>query len=107
GQRPLPDQEAEPQVVHGEPLQMAAKRPAGLQALADAADETGALAVVADEGDVAAGLAPRGGLADVVEEGAEAQRVPAAHLIRERLVEEGSRVGRALAGVALQVGVDL
>ena len=42
-----------------------------------------------------------------MEEGAEAQRRAAAHLVGERLGEQRPGVGGALAGEALQVGLDL
>ena len=62
---------------------------------------------MADEGDVAALLAARRRLADVVEEGAEAQRGAAGHLVGQGLGEQLRGLACALAGEALQVGLDL
>ena len=93
-QRHLVDEEAEAQVVQGQRPQVRGQRAAGAQPAAGGADHLGAGAVVADEGDVAAALAAGGGLADVVEEGAEAQRGAAGHLVGERLVEQRARLAR-------------
>ena len=46
------------------------------------------LAVVADEGDVAVALPPGRGLAEVVQEGAEAKRLAAGQLVGERLGQQ-------------------
>ena len=106
-QRRLVDEEAEPQVVQGEGLQVLGQLAAGPQAAAEPADDLGAVAVVADEGDVAVALAPGRRLADVVQEGAEAQRRAAGHLVGERLGEQRRRLGGALAGEAVEVVLDL
>ena len=53
-QRHLVDEEAEPQVVQGQPLQVRGEGAAGAQPPADPADDLRPDAVVADEGDVAA-----------------------------------------------------
>src|SRR5680860_584209 len=87
-QRRLVDHEAEPQVLPGQRLQVAGQPAAGAQATADPADDLRADAVVADEGDVAVALALGRRLADVVQEGAEAQRRAVADLVGERLVEQ-------------------
>ena len=42
-----------------------------------------------------------------MEEGAEAQRRAAGHLVGERLVEQRPRLRGALAGEAVEVGLDL
>ena len=63
--------------------------------------------VVAAEADEAVAFAAGRRLADVVEEGAEAQRRAAAHLVGERLGQQRLDLGGALAGEALEVGLDL
>ena len=87
-QRRLVDQEAEAQVVQGQVLEVAGEGAARAQPGAERADDLGAVAVVAEEGDVAVPLGPRRRLADVVQERAEAQRGGAAHLVGERLGEQ-------------------
>ena len=106
-QRRLVDEEAEPQVVQGQRLQVSRESLAGAQPPAEPADDLGPLAVVADEGDVAVALPARRRLADVVQEGAEAQRRAAAHLVGERLGEQLPRLRGALAGEPVEVGLDL
>ena len=106
-QRHLVDEEAEPQVVQGQRLQVGGERAAGAQPPADRADDLRPDAVVADEGDVAAALAARRRLADVVQDGAEAQRGAAGHLVGERLVEQRPHLLDSLAGEAAEVGLDL
>ena len=83
------------------------QRAARPQPPAHFADHLGALAVVADEGDVAAALAPRLRLGDVVQDRAEAQRGAAGQLVGERLFEQRPGLGGALAGEALEVALDL
>ena len=106
-QRHLVDEEAEAQVVQGQRLQMRGQRAARPQPAAGGADHLGALAVVADEGDVAAALAAGRRLADVVEDRAEAQRRAPGHLVGERLVEQRPGLRGALAGEAIEVRLDL
>ena len=86
---------------------MAGQGATGPQAPADFVDHLGALLVVADEGDEAAPLATGLRLGDVVQEGAEAQRGAAAQLVGQRLGEQRLDLGGALAGEALEVGLDL
>ena len=91
-ERALVGHEPEVQVMEGERLEVAGERPARLQPRARPADERRALAVVADEGDEAALVLLAGrGLAGVVEDRAEAQRVAAGELVGERLGEQGAR----------------
>ncbi len=93
-QRALIDQEAEAQVVQGQPLKVGAEGVACSKPAADPGDDLGSRAVVADEGDVAGPLASRRRLAEVVEERAEAQRIGARELVGERLGQEGRRSAR-------------
>ena len=106
-QRRLVDEEAEAQVVEGERPQVVGQPAARPQPGAEPADDLRPVAVMADEGDVAALLAARRRLADVVEEGAEAKRGAPGHLVGEGLGEQLRDLAGALAGEALQVGLDL
>src|SRR3954447_10422553 len=100
------DQETEPQVVQGEPLQMPAQRPARSQPLADRGDDLRADLVVADEGDVPRSLGARVRLAEIVEERAEAQRALASQLVRERFRQERLDLSGQVAGESLEIGLD-
>src|SRR5829696_4661782 len=106
-ERPFPDQEPESQVMERKVLQLARQPATRLQPLAQPAHDRGALAVVADERDVVAVHAPRCRLAEVVNDGTEAQRSSSRQLVGERLVQELRDLGSAFAGEALEVGFDL
>ena len=93
--------------MEGQGSQVVGQAAARVQASAEAPDDLGPLAVVADEGDVAALLAARRRLADVVKEGTEAQRGAAGHLVGQGLGEQLGDLACALAGEAPQVGLDL
>ncbi len=105
-QRRLVDHEAEAQVVEGERPEVIGQSPAGPQARAERRDHLGADVVVADEGHVAVALPLRPRLADVVQERAEAERGAAAELVGERLLEQLPDLVGALAGEAVEAGLD-
>ena len=103
-QRALVHQEAEPQVVAGDPAQVLAQRRARLEPAADRRDNLLADRVVADERHPPVGqLVARRGLADVVEERGKAQGLAAGQLVAQVLVEHGTQAGSRLAEHALQV----
>ena len=62
---------------------------------------------MADEGDPPVVHRPGRRLADVVQQGAEAQRAAARDLVRQRLGQQLGHLGRGVAGVPRQVGLDL
>jgi hypothetical protein len=100
-------EEAEAEVMESERLQVRAEPAAGAQPPADLADDPLASLVVADEGDVAVALLSGLGLAEIVEQGAEAKRAAAGDLVGERLGEErGGAIG-LLTGEARQIGLEL
>ena len=103
-QRRVFDHEAEPQVLERQRLQVAGQLPRGAQPPHDLADRLRPDHVVAAEADEAVDFPPRRRLGDVVEEGAEAERGGAVHLVGERLGEEGGGfVGPVLADEPGQV----
>ncbi len=107
-QRLLVDQEAEPQVVDGQVHQVVGETAAGTQAEAELADEAGTGAIVADEQDPASlahGACLR--LAEVVEEGREAQRITPGELVGERLRQQRANVRGRRAHEGLEVGLHL
>src|SRR5829696_367235 len=105
-QRPLVDQESEAQVMQGEALKVTTERTAGAPAPADRRDQPSPDLVVPDEGDVARSLGTSLRLAEVVEERAESQSIPASELVRERLVEELLDVRSQVPGEILEVRLD-
>ena len=94
-QRRLGDQEAEPQVVQGQPLQVPGEAAAGAQAGADPADRSRRRRTSWPRKPTKPSRSAAGRrLADVVEEGAEAQRRAAAHLVGQRLGQQRRRPRR-------------
>ncbi len=93
-------------MVEGERLQMGGESAAGPEPAAGLPHHLGTDAVVADEGHVAAALAAGRGLADVVQDGAEAQRGAPGHVVGQRLLEQRPRLRGALAGEAVEVRLD-
>src|SRR3954447_7989248 len=104
-QRRLGDQEAEAQVMERQSLQVAGEAATGTEATADAGDDLDPDLVVATEADEAVHLGPRRRLADVVEEGAEAQGGAPGHLVGERFGEERRDLLGPLAAEAGQVAL--
>src|SRR4051794_33564263 len=100
-QRALSDEKPQAQMVKRETLEVTRQPPARLQSLAQRAHDPRPLAVVADERDVVAVHLTRGRLAEVVNDGAEAQRASPSQLVGERLGQEIGDLRRALARVAL------
>src|SRR5215210_8642830 len=105
-QRPPVDQEAEAQMVLGEPLQVGAEAPAHLEAAADARDDPCPGLVVPDEGDVGTGIRAGLRLAEIVEERPEAQGAGTCEVICERLREELLDLRREVAREAGQIGLE-
>ncbi len=92
--------------MQGQALQVAGEAATGAQSRADPADDLRPLAIVAAEADEALLLGPRRRLADVVEEGAEAERGAAARLVGQRLRQQRRHLRRPLAGEAVEVALD-
>ena len=87
-QRPLVNEEAQPEVVEGEVGEVLGKPPAYAQPLTQLADDPRTGAVMADEQDSTAfGFGAGLRLSEIVEERGEAQRAAASELVGERLGE--------------------
>ena len=97
------DEEAEHEVVAGEPVEEAAEALARAQAAAELAHHLLAEPSWPDEGHAAVRAhAARGRLADVVQQRAEAERLAARELVRQRLREHRAQPRRQLAEHRLQ-----
>ena len=107
-ERPLVNEEAEPQVVAGQARQVVGQAPARPQTRAEPADKARAGLVVADEQHPAS-LADRARLrlAEVVDQGGAAQRIAPGELVGERLGEQLANVGGRGAHERLQIALDL
>src|SRR5918996_5609608 len=92
--------------MEGEALQVRTELARDPQAPADVGDDPRANLVVSDEGHVARALRAGLRLADIVEEGAEAEGVAAVELVRERLGQEGIDLGGELSGETLHVPLE-
>jgi hypothetical protein len=105
-QRSPMNQEAEPQVMEREALEVGAELAAHPEPAADLGDDLRADLVVADEGHVPGALRACPGLAEVVEERAEPQRLAAREPVRQRLVQKGIDVRRQGSGKARHVPLE-